>query len=44
MRPIWVSGVGDHEGRPYANVVGAALVVVLPPQLALPDIRRRIFL
>jgi hypothetical protein len=24
MSSIWVPGEGDHEGRPYANLVGAS--------------------
>jgi hypothetical protein len=44
MRPIWVAGEGDHEGRPYADVVGATLVVALPSRLVLRNIRTRVLL
>ena len=44
MSSIWVSGEGEHGVRPYNVCVGATLVVALPPQLALPDIRTGSFL
>jgi hypothetical protein len=44
MRPIWVSGEGEHGVRPYNTCVGANSMFALhlqPSRLILPDIRTR---